>query len=276
MPAPARSGVDAAAAAEAVRGRLGDVRPVAGMILGSGLGGLTKQITGARAVPYAEIPGFVSPTVTGHAGQLVAGTLAGRPVIALAGRIHVYEGHDAAACAFPVRVLHALGAPVLLVSNAAGGIRRTFRPGDLMVINDHINLGWRNPLIGPVVGGDARFPDMSEPYDAALRALLHQVARELGVTLHDGTYAWLHGPAYETPAEIRMLERLGADAVGMSTVPEVIVARAIGMRVAAVSCISNVASGLSATPVSHGEVLAVTAAIGERFERLAVEFLRRL
>src|SRR5690606_25650900 len=146
MPAPARSGVDAAAAAEAVRGRLGDVRPVAGMILGSGLGGLTKQITGARAVPYAEIPGFVSPTVTGHAGQLVAGTLAGRPVIALAGRIHVYEGHDAAACAFPVRVLHALGAPVLLVSNAAGGIRRTFRPGDLMVINDHINLGWRNPL----------------------------------------------------------------------------------------------------------------------------------
>lgn len=275
-PAPVGHAAHAAAAADVVRARLGDVQPVAGIILGSGLGGLAEQISDARAMPFAEIPGFAPPTVAGHAGRLVAGRLAGRPVIALAGRMHVYEGHDAAASTFPVRVLHALGAPVLLVSNAAGGIRRSFRPGDLMAINDHINLGWRNPLIGPVVAGDARFPDMSEPYDAALRALLHQAARELGVTLHDGTYAWLHGPAYETPAEIRMLERLGADAVGMSTVPEVIVARASGMRVAAVSCISNVASGLSATPVSHAEVLEVTAAIGERFERLAVEFLRRL
>lgn len=273
---PAPTAIDARAVADAVRTRVGDLQPVAGLILGSGLGGLADRIEDARALPYAELPGFAPPTVAGHAGHLVAGRLADRPVIALAGRIHLYEGHDAATCAFPVRVLHALGVRVLFVSNAAGGIRRTLRPGDLMVINDHINLGWRNPLIGPVVEGDQRFPDMSEPYDATLRALLHETAKDRGIFLADGVYAWLHGPAYETPAEIRMLERLGADAVGMSTVPEVIVARALGIRVAAVSCIANVASGITAAPVTHAEVLAVTAAMAERFEELAVEFVRRL
>lgn len=267
---------DVDAAANLLRDRLSPGTPVAAIVLGSGLGGLAGQIADRRELAYADVPGFAPTTVAGHAGRVLAGLLAGRPVLAFAGRLHLYEGHSAATCAFPVRVAQALGARVLLLSNAAGGIRRTFRPGDLMVINDHLNLSWRNPLSGPVLAGDQRFPDMSEPYDAELRAYLHAAARSLGLSLHDGTYAWLSGPAYETPAEIRMLERCGADAVGMSTVPEVIVARAMGMRVAAVSCITNVASGLSAAPVSHAEVLAVTAAIGQRFEALAEAFVRRL
>jgi len=164
----------------------------------------------------------------------------------------------------------------LLVSNAAGGLRRTFRAGDLMVINDHLSFAWRNPLTGPVVPGDQRFPDMTEPYDPALRARLHDAAGSIGLALHDGVYAWISGPAYETPAEIRMLDRLGADAVGMSTVPEVIVARALGMRVAGVSCITNLASGLSPHPISHTDVLDVTAQAARRFEALAIEFVARV
>lgn len=265
--------VDARAATDLVRERLRPDPPVLGLILGSGLSGLARRIENPRQIPFSEIPGFAATSVAGHPGRFLAGTLAGRPVLALAGRLHPYEGHSAAACTFPVRVLHALGARALLVSNAAGGLRRTFRPGDLMVINDHLNLAWRNPLTGPVVPGDQRFPDMSEPYDAVLRAGLHAAARSIGLALHDGVYAWVLGPAYETPAEIRMLDRLGADAVGMSTVPEVIVARALGMRVAGVSCITNMASGLSAHPITHAEVLQVTTRIAERFEALTLGFV---
>lgn len=264
---------DAHAAADVVRERLRPVPPVLGLILGSGLSGLANRIESQRAIPFDEIPGVARPTVAGHPGRIVAGTLAGRPILALAGRLHVYEGHSPRACAFPVRILHALGVRALFVSNAAGGLRRTFRPGDLMVINDHLSLAWRNPLVGPVVLGDQRFPDMSEPYDAALRARLHDAARSSGIALHDGVYAWVSGPAYETRAEIRMLDRLGADAVGMSTVPEVIVARALGMRVAGVSCITNLAAGLSPHPITHAEVLEVTAGVAERFEALALRFL---
>jgi purine-nucleoside phosphorylase len=250
--------------------------PVLGIVLGSGLGGLAKKIEKAGSIPYEDLPGFARPTVAGHAGRLIAGRLAGRPIVALAGRFHVYEGHSAAQSAFPVRVLHALGAPILLLSNAAGGIRRTFTPGDLMIIRDHVNLTWQNPLTGAVVQGDERFPDMSDPWDSALRALLAQSAAAVGVPATEGVYFGLTGPAYETPAEVRMLERLGADAVGMSTVHEVIVARAMGMRVAGMSCITNLAAGLTDQVISHEDVLEITKRAGEKFEKVALEFIRRL
>ncbi len=268
---------DARAAAGAVRSRLAlDEAPVAAIVLGSGLGGLAARIEGARRLPFREVPGFPLATVHGHAGVLIAGRLAGRPVVAMAGRFHLYEGHSPQLAGYPVRLLHALGAPVLVVSNAAGGVNRTFQAGDLMAIADHVNLMGRNPLEGPLEPGDVRFPDMSEPYDASLRAVLHAAADETGVALRDGVYASLLGPTYETLAEVRMLERLGIDAVGMSTVPEVIVARAIGMRVAGVSCITNLAAGLSPTPLSHEEVLETTQRVALSFEGLIEEFVRRM
>ena len=265
-------------AADSIRQRLGPdaPAPVCGIVLGSGLGGLADRLERVVRIPFSHVPGFPTATVAGHAGQLLVGTLGGRPVVALAGRFHLYEGHDAALAAFPVRVMHALGATVYFASNAAGGVRRTFNPGDLMVISDHMNLMFRNPLFGAVEPGDERFPDMSDPYDAALRALLHDAGRTVGVALQDGVYGGLLGPTYETPAEVRMLERLGVDAVGMSTVPEVIVARALGMRVAAVSCITNKAAGLSLEKLSHAEVMDAGRAVAGRFEALVTEFVRRL
>jgi purine-nucleoside phosphorylase len=202
--------------------------------------------------------------------------LGGREVLALAGRFHMYEGHGSAHAAFPVRVVHALGARTLVLSNAAGGIRRTFRAGQLMVVGDHLNLMFRNPLTGAVVAGDERFPDMSDPYDAALRRLLHDIARRQGIPLDEGVYAGLLGPAYETPAEVRMLERLGADAVGMSTVHEVIVARALGMRCAAVSCITNPAAGLAPGKIDHHDVIEVTRRAARDFESLIERFVAEL
>ncbi len=268
----------AAAGVIADRLKLGPPRaaPAAALILGSGLGSLASRLDSPRRLPFSEIPGFPAATVTGHDGALVAGSLEGRDVLALAGRFHVYEGHPASLAAFPVRVLHALGARVLFVSNAAGGIRRTFRPGDLMVIEDHINLMWRNPLIGPVGPGEARFPDMSAPYDAELRARMREAAARAGIPLETGVYCGLLGPSYETPSEVRMLERMGADAVGMSTVPEVIVARALGMRVVGVSCITNLASGISSAPIDHTEVLATTTRTAERFQTLVREWVKLL
>ena len=254
--------------ADALRERLGVRSPAAAIILGSGLGGLAARLEDAVRVPFRDIPGFPTATVVGHSGALVAGSLGGRDVIALAGRFHMYEGHDAPLAAFPVRVMRALGASVLLVSNAAGGIRHTFRPGDLMLIADHLNLMGRNPLLGPVHPGDERFPDMSSPYDTVLRGLIQQAAVATGVALTSGVYAGLLGPSYETPAEVRMLRTLGADAVGMSTVPEVIAARAMGMRVAGISCITNLACGISPTLLSHADVLETSRRVGDRFERL--------
>jgi purine-nucleoside phosphorylase len=267
---------NAAAVAESLRDRLGVTSPVAAIVLGSGLGGLARSIEDARVIPYAAIDGFFPTAVAGHAGHLIGGRLAGRQVLALAGRFHMYEGHPAAQAAFPIRVVHALGARTLLLSNAAGGIRRTFRAGDLMVVNDHINFLWTNPLIGPANVGEDRFPDMSAPYDPTLRAMLHDCARARGGSLHDGVYAGLQGPAYETPAEVRMLERLGADAVGMSTVPEVLVARALGMRVAAISCITNLAAGLTHQKVDHADVLRATEGAAAQFEQLVVDVVTRL
>ena len=265
-------------AATEVRRRLGDTAtaPVAGIILGSGLGGLAQRVAGAVAVPFAEVPGFPRATVVGHAGALIGGTLSGRPVIALAGRFHMYEGHDAALAGFPVRVLHALGVRTLFVSNAAGGIRRTFQPGDLMLIRDHLNLMSRNPLVGPLEPGDERFPDLSAAYDDALARQLIAHAAALEIPLQEGVYAALLGPTYETPAEVRMLATLGADVVGMSTVPEVIVARALGMRVAGISCVTNLASGISPHPLSHAEVLETTTLVASRFEALVERWVRGL
>ena len=266
----------AADAANVIRKHLGAQRPAVGLILGSGLGGIANRFDEPRRVPYNEIPGFPVPSVIGHSGMLVAGELSGKPAVALAGRFHMYEGHPAALAAFPVRVLQALGAETLFVSNAAGGIRRTFRPGDLMVIADHMNLTGQNPLFGPVEQGDLRFPDMSDPYDAELRASLHRAGARAGVSLADGVYGWSLGPAYETPSEVRMFERLGLDAIGMSTVPEVIVARAAGMRVAGVSCITNLACGITTAPVNHEDVLEVTKQTAGRFEALVLEWMREV
>ncbi|HEY0972024.1 MAG TPA: purine-nucleoside phosphorylase [Gemmatimonadales bacterium] len=276
-PAAHRYGAGAArAAADAVRDRLGIGQPTVAIILGSGLGGLVERIEGAQRVPFAEIPGFPPPTVEGHEGSLIGGRLRGREVIALAGRFHMYEGHGADLAALPVRTFHALGARTLVVSNAAGGVRRTFRVGDLMLIHDHINMMWRNPLVGPVERGETRFPDMSAPYDPALLAELRAVAHEERIPVVEGVYLGLLGPSYETPAEVRMIERFGADAVGMSTVPEVIVARALGMRVAGISCITNMACGISLTPLDHAEVIETTRRVGERFVRLVEGLVARV
>jgi purine-nucleoside phosphorylase len=272
-------GADAAvAAARAIRASAGREvpTPVAVIVLGSGLGGLADVITDAVRIPYHDVPGFPPATVEGHAGALLLGRLGGVPVICLAGRFHLYEGHAPQVAAFPIRVAHALGAPVLIVSNAAGGIRRTFGPGTLMRIADHINLMDCNPLTGPQQSTDARFPDMSAPYDAALGELLHEVARAESVPLAVGVYCGLLGPTYETPAEVRMLEKLGGDATGMSTVPEVITARALGMRVVGVSLITNAAAGYTGQPLNHAEVMEVGAAASARFQRLISAFVARL
>ncbi len=251
-----------ARATETVRAHLGGVTPVAALVLGSGLGGLTDRFRDTSRIPYGEIPGFPLPTVEGHQGELVAGTFAGRPVLAQSGRFHCYEGHDADLTALPVRVFAALGIGTVLLTNAAGGVRRTFGPGTLMLISDHLNLTGRNPLIGPVLEGETRFPDMSAPYDPALRERARQVALEKGIALAEGVYAGLLGPSYETPSEVRMLERLGADAVGMSTVLEVIAARARGVRCLGISTITNSAAGIGTTPLSHAEVMDTAARVG--------------
>jgi len=246
------------------------------LVLGSGLGELAGEIQDPVSIPYAEIPGFPRSTVTGHAGRLVAGILNGVEVVAMQGRFHLYEGWDPVLVALPIRVLAALGAGVLVVTNAAGGLNPGFEAGDLMLIADHLNLTGKNPLIGPVVAGEERFPDMSEPYDDGFRRTAARVALELGVPVQEGVYAAVLGPSYETPAEIRMLRTLGADAVGMSTVPEVLVARAIGLRVLGISLISNLAAGMSPTPLSHAEVMEAGDRVRVRFSQLVRELLPHL
>ena len=242
-------------AAHAVRSSVGSLRPSVAVVLGSGLGVFTRRIQKAVTIPYRDIPGFPEPTVIGHGGELVAGQLAGKDVIAQSGRFHLYEGHQASTTALPVRVFAELGIRTLLLTNAAGGIRRTFASGSVMLIADHINLTFRNPLIGKLLRQEERFPDMSDPYDSDLRLLAREVARDRRLLLNEGVYAQLLGPSFETPAEIRMLERLGADAVGMSTVLEVIAARARGVRCLGFSVVTNPAAGLSPHKLSHTEVM---------------------
>jgi purine-nucleoside phosphorylase len=263
-------------AADLVRTRISGDQPVAAIVLGSGLGSLADEMETPVVVPYRDIPGFPAATVAGHAGALVAGRLAGKPIVALAGRFHMYEGYDARLAAFPARVAYALGATTLIVSNAAGGVNRLWQPGDLMLIRDHINLMFRNPLVGAVEEGEDRFPDMSEPYDSSLADVARAVAAEQGTFLREGVYAGLLGPSYETAAEIRMLALLGADAVGMSTVPEVLAARSLGMRVLGFSCITNLASGLSNAPITHAEVLETTAQAAAAFSALVRGVVARI
>lgn len=224
-PYTAYTSTAAGVSAASIKQAAGSRSPRIAIILGSGLGGLAQRITNSVRIPFAKIPGFPEATVAGHEGAVIVGELGAQEVIALSGRFHMYEGHPAPLAGFPVRVMHALGARELFVSNAAGGISSKLKQGDLMVITDHLNLMCSNPLTGPAQPGEQRFPDMSNAYDPALRAALHAAAGKLGITLREGVYAGLPGPSYETPAEIGMLKKLGADAIGMSTVPEVIVAR---------------------------------------------------
>lgn len=253
------------------------LRPTIGLILGSGLGVLADEITNAVKIPYGEIPGFPESTVEGHAGQLVLGELEGQQVIAMQGRFHYYEGHSLDLVTLPVRVMKKIGVKQILVTNAAGGINTNFSPGDLMIIEDHLNFTGRNPLIGPnddELG--VRFPDMSTAYSPELRELAEQVAKEQGISVQRGVYVGVLGPSYETPAEIRMFRQLGADAVGMSTVPEVIVAVHSGLKVLGISCISNMAAGILEKPLSHEEVVATAEQVKEKFLTLVKGILRRL
>lgn len=259
---------DVHAARDAVAARLGKRQPALAVVLGSGLGGLADRIADPLRIPYEDIPGFHVPRVEGHKGELVIGTLAGKLVLAQSGRFHMYEGYSADAAVLPVRTFAALGIRTLVMTNAAGGVRRSYGHGTIMLIADHLNLTGRNPLVGHARAGEERFPDLSEAYDGALRALARETARSLGITLEEGVYAGLLGPSYETPAEVRMLERLGADAVGMSTVAEVITARALGMKCLGFSLVTNPGAGISPTPLSHREVMEVAGRAGKELARL--------
>jgi len=245
-------------AAAAVRARCGAL-PQTAIVLGSGLGDFADTLLDAIATSYGELPHWPASRVVGHAGRLVIGNVGGHRIAALAGRVHFYEGHDLATVVFATRVMGRLGVRQLILTNAAGGVNTGFAQGALMVIDDHINLLGSNPLVGP---NDerfgARFPDMSEVYSARLRRIADEAARERGIAISHGVYVALHGPSYETPAEIRYLRSIGADAVGMSTVPEAIAARHMGLEVLGISCITNMAAGVLPQPINHEEVLETT------------------
>ncbi|GAA0599489.1 purine-nucleoside phosphorylase [Virgibacillus siamensis] len=252
-------------------------KPEIGLILGSGLGVLADEIENPVSIGYKYIPHFPESTVAGHKGQLVAGTLEGRQVIAMQGRFHYYEGYTMQQVTFPVRVMKALGIDSIIVTNAAGGINKTFNPGDLMLIDDHINNMGDNPLIGPNDNqmGD-RFPDMSKAYDTLFLDHADKCAERIGLTMQHGVYVGNTGPAYETPAEIKMLRAFGGDAVGMSTVPEVTAAAHSGLRVLGISCISNMAAGILDQPLTHDEVIETTEKVKEDFLRFVKEIIRTL
>ncbi|MDR0200017.1 MAG: purine-nucleoside phosphorylase [Streptococcaceae bacterium] len=246
------------------------------LILGSGLGELAEEVTDTVIVPYSEIPHFPVSTVVGHAGQLVYGTLSGKKVLAMQGRFHYYEGNPMDVVIYPVRVFAKMGVESLLVTNAAGGVNEAFHAGDLMLITDHINFIGENPLMGAnddEIG--PRFPDMSEAYTKGYQDLAREVAKTLGVTLQEGVYLANSGPSYETPAEIRMARVLGASAVGMSTVPEVIAAAHAGMKVLGISCITNLAAGMQ-SELNHAEVVATTERVKEDFKRLVKAILEKM
>jgi purine-nucleoside phosphorylase len=263
-------------AAAAVKARSG-VRPLVGAVLGSGLGAWGDALEGLEKIAYEEIPHMPRSTVPGHAGNLCLGRVGSTPVACLQGRVHMYEGHPASRVVFGVRLLVRLGCKAVVLTNAAGGIRKGFRPGSLVLLTDHLNLTGQNPLAGPneeALG--VRFPDMTRAYDPALGALARAAAREAGATLHEGVYAALLGPSYETPAEIAMLGRLGADAVGMSTVPEVIALRHMRVPAAAISCITNLAAGLGGTELSHEEVEATAKETRATFVALLSGWVARI
>jgi purine-nucleoside phosphorylase len=266
----------AEAAVKAIRTRLGYRQPRVAVVLGSGLGFFSQRMTDTVTIPYAEIPGFPATTVIGHGGELVVGKIGGKEVLAQSGRFHLYEGHEPNVAVLPVRTFAALGIETLLLTNAAGGIRRTFATGTVMLIADHINLTFRNPLTGPVQSGEERFPDMSDPYDASLRRVAREVALEKRVSLNEGVYVQVLGPSYETPAEIRMLDRLGADAVGMSTTVEVIAARARGVRCLGFSVVTNPAAGISPRKLDHAEVMETANRVTSELTTLLEGIIARL
>ena len=240
-----------------------------GVILGSGLGDYAEALEDAVRLPYSEIPGFPRSTVAGHAGMWCCGTLHGKRVVMMQGRFHYYEGYGMKDVTLPVRVMQKIGVKTLIVTNAAGGVNLGYHPGELMVIGDMFSMTAQNPLIGPNLDAfGPRFPDMSCAFDKELRALAHECANEQGFALREGVYAQMTGPTYETPAEIRMLRTLGADAVGMSTVPEVIVARHGGMRVLGISCITNMAAGILDQPLNHAEVTETANRVKGQFRSL--------
>jgi purine-nucleoside phosphorylase len=243
--------------------------------LGSGLGAFTGTLADPVRVSYSEIEGFPTTSVSGHGGELVFGTGGGKKIACLSGRVHLYEGHAPSRVVFGVRLLAALGCRAVILTNAAGGIRSDLRPGSLVLVSDHINLTGINPLVGENVAPFPRFPDMTEVYDPTLRALAKEAAREASIELTEGVYAGLLGPSYETPAEIRMLERLGADVVGMSTVHEAIALRHRGVRVSALSLVTNLAAGRAGRPLDHAEVEAAGAAARADVEALLAAWLTR-
>ena len=263
-------------AAACVRAALGEV-PAVAVVLGSGLGAFGERLERPTLLPYGAIPHWPASNVIGHAGTLVAGQSGGRPVLALSGRAHVYEGHDLRTVTFATRVLGRVGVRVLVLTNAAGGINTAFTPGTLMVIDDHINFMGSNPLVGP--NDDRfgiRFPDMTEVYARRLRDVVDRASSDTGIPVRHGVYAALHGPSYETPAEIRFLRTAGADAVGMSTVPEALVARHMGLEVLGISCITNPAAGVLPQPLDHAEVMEVARRVCGQFIALLEGTLARL
>ncbi|MBK0009964.1 purine-nucleoside phosphorylase [Priestia aryabhattai] len=248
--------------------------PSIGLVLGSGLGILADEIENPTYIPYNELPHFPASTVTGHAGRMVIGDLKGKRVIAMQGRFHYYEGHSLEAVTYPIRIMKAIGVQQIIVTNAAGGINPNFKPGDLMIIQDHINLTSQNPLIGPNEEEfGERFPDMSEAYSKKLIALAKDVASKNKINMVEGIYAGMLGPSYETPAEVNFLSIIGASAVGMSTVPEVIVAQHSGLEVLGISCISNMAAGISEHSLTHDEVMETTENIKSQFLQLVKEVI---
>ena len=254
-----------------------DLRPVVGVILGSGLGQLVDRMSGQVVIDYRDLPHFPAPTVAGHAGRMVIGRVGGVVVVAMQGRFHYYEGHDMRTVAYPTAFMKQFGVRTLVVSNSAGGINRGFTPGDLMLITDHINLFATNPLVGlndERLG--PRFPDMTEAYSPRLVEIADSAAGELGMSFRRGVYAGLSGPCYETAAEIRYLERIGADAVGMSTVPEVIAARYLGLEVLGISCITNMATGIATVKHAHEEVVRIANEASERFCTVVAATIEKL
>jgi purine-nucleoside phosphorylase len=264
-------------AVRSIRKGRGDA-PRVGLVLGSGLGAFAERLRNRRVIPFRDIPNFpVSTGVVGHAGELVLGAVGRTPVVVMSGRVHFYEGRPMSDVVFPARVLARLGVGAVVLTNAAGGVRRTFKPGDLMLITDHINAFGTNPLIGP--NDDSigpRFPDMSRVYDAELRKLAKETARSLRIPLREGVYLGNSGPSYETPAEIRAYRSIGADAVGMSTVPEAIALNHAGVRVIGISTITNMAAGILAKPLDHSEVLATTKKVGDQFVRLLTALVPKI
>lgn len=250
------------------------VTPTIGIILGSGLGPFADTLEDAVHIPYDEIPHFAKSAAVGHANELVIGTIAGKTVVAMKGRFHYYEGFTLDQVTFPVRVMKALGMEKMIVTNACGAVNTDFSPGDLMLITDHINLTANNPLMGP--NNDelgVRFLDVSEVYSKQLRSVVSDVAKDQNVTLQEGVYAWWTGPTYETPAEIRMIRTLGADAVGMSTVPEALIARHAGIETVGISCLTNMACGILDQPLNHEEVIETAERVKSTFLKLVTEVI---